>query len=109
MSGEGFHLDDDGVLRPPADLVMLVDRYNTAHVLDHDPHRVLEPTLCRGRRNDLVAMRDLWDTLAQPYGLLCDPTFRAWPPWPCQTCVSRAQDAHRTTTSSGADHQEGNT
>lgn len=74
-------------LEPPADLVMFVDRNNTAHVLAPDDPRFGVHTLCGGQRHDIGALRDVWDTLAAPWSLLTDPTYRAWPPWPCQTCT----------------------
>lgn len=77
-------------MEPPADLVMIVDRYNTAHVLVPDPPNRAEPTLCGGTRYDLLALSEFWDILAAPWSLLTDRQYRAWPPWPCQTCTGRA-------------------
>lgn len=78
------------VIDPPADLVMVVDRSNTAHVLlPADERPVFRPTLCGSEMYDLAALHDLLDTLAAPWSLLMDRHYRAWPPWPCQTCVAR--------------------
>lgn len=79
------------VLTPPDDLVMVVDDRNTAHVLRPAGDRpVFHPTICGGQYNDLAALHQFLDTLSAPWSLLTDRTYRAWPPWPCQTCVGLA-------------------
>lgn len=79
----------DDVLYPPADLVMIVDRYNTAHVLlPLSECPVFRPTLCGSEKYDLAAIpHDVQEILAARWDLLNDRQYRAWPPWPCQTCT----------------------
>ena len=79
---------------PHGDLVMCVDRHNTAHVLRPlDDRPVLTPTICGCERFDLGAVYDLLETLSAPWHLLTNPQYRAWPPWPCQTCLRLVEEA----------------
>ncbi len=89
------------VLEPDADLVMVVDTHNTAHVLLPKEERTVRArTLCLQPLAGMATLYDLLDSLAAPWSLLTNRQYRAWPPWPCQTCVSRAQGGE------GSDREE---
>lgn len=75
------------VLEPDPDLVMLCDTNNVAHVLRApDERSPFAVTLCGSPcpRWQL----DLLETLSATWTLLNDRQYRAWPPWPCQSCLA---------------------
>lgn len=86
----------DAELRVPQDdLVMIVDRSNVAHVLlPRDDRPIFTPTICGHRMDDLAGIpHDVQDVLAAEWGLLTNPQYRAWPPWPCQGCMGIVEQA----------------
>lgn len=105
VDGEGIHpmspatvvtRNHEGVLYPPGELVMVVDDHNTGHALRPAEERGVfrDVTVCGLGAPDLRLPLDMLDLLSAPWELLTNRQYRAWAPWPCQTCcgITRRTD-----------------
>lgn len=77
--------DEDGLWVPPDEMKFSLDRSDMAHLIsDHfrSEHSAWFRTRCGHARFPL-----LFTYSEQPWGLLNNPQYRAWPPKLCQDCI----------------------